>query len=92
MSFEVCKVIQPGDTVVFDPSSLNPEWWNKQTEEYLKKCYGYLGYGTEEQMMFTFLCEMSPQVGHCVLVEIGSGRVVTMVHISNLRKLTEDEC
>lgn len=80
-----------GDTVVFEPDNFNPDFWNNLSEEDRKRYYGPLGYGGEKKL-FTFICEMYPQLGHCVLIEIGTGKIETMRHISNFRLATDDEC
>jgi hypothetical protein len=83
---------QPGDTVVFDPDSFNPDFWDSLTEQDKLQCYGPLGYGREKPLFFTFICEHRPQSGHCVLVNMENQRVETMRHISDFRLATEDEC
>ena len=85
------KPFKPGDTVVFDPESFNPDFWNGLSEEDKVKYYGPLGYGQEKLKAFTYLCEMSPQLGHCILIEIGTGKVETMIHISDFRLATDEE-
>ena len=80
-----------GDTVFFDPESFNPKFWNGLTEEEKIKCYGGVGYGREKPVAFTFVCEMFPQHGHCVLMEIPTGRIEMMRHISDFRLATDDE-
>lgn len=79
-----------GDTVVFDPNNFNPDFWNNLSEEDRIKFYGPLGY--KDPKTFTFICEMSPQNGHCVLVDIATGKVETMRHISDFRLATDQEC
>lgn len=81
-----------GDTVAFDPSSFNPKYWDKLSKEQKFMYYGELGYGSDKLKTFTFLTEMYPQAGHCVLVEIDTGKIHTMVHMSNLRLVGDEEC
>jgi len=85
-------MFKPGDTVIFDPDTFNPDYWDKLSEEDRVKYYGPLGYGREKPLHFTFLCEHSPQFGHCVLVNMETQQVETMRHTTNFRLATEDEC
>ena len=85
-------MFKPGDTVVFDPDSFNPDYWNKLSEEEKIKYYGPLGYGKDKPLLFTFLCEHSPQIGHCVLVNMETQKVETMRHTDNFRLVTDEEC
>lgn len=85
------KTFKPGDTVVFDPQGLNQEWWSKQSEADKLKWYGPLGYGAKKLHLFTFICEHSPQAGHCVLISMQDQHVETMRHTSDFRLATEEE-
>jgi len=85
-------MFKPGDTVVFDPDSFNPYMWSKMSEDDKIKYYGPLGYGREKPLLFTFLCEHSPQVGHCVLVNMETQQIETMRHTSDFRLATDEEC
>lgn len=85
------KQFKPGDTLVFDPSNFNPEYWDKLSEADRKKYYGAIGYGDERPHLFTFVCEHRPQSGHCVLVSILDQHVETMRHTTDFRLATEDE-
>lgn len=79
-----------GDTVFFDPDSFNPEYWNKLSIADKKKYYGDLyDFNNNKPIPFTFLCYHSPQVGHCVLVNMKNQKVETMRHPDNFR-LAED--
>ena len=80
-----------GDTVVFDHTTLNEEWWNKLPEEDKIKYYGPLGYGRDRPVLFTFICEHSPQTGHCMLVNMENQQIETMRHTENFRLATDDE-
>ncbi len=81
-----------GDTVVFDPESFNPAFWNNLGEEERIKYYGPLGYGEEKLKFFTFITEMQPQGGHCILIDITTGKIETMRHTTNFRLATDEEC
>lgn len=80
-----------GDTITFDETSFNPEFWANLTEEEKKRYYGRYGYGNATLMLFVFICE-SPQNGHSILVDTDTGEVLTMVHARNFRLATEEEC
>ena len=84
---------KPGDTVVFDPDSFNPDFWNGLSLEQKKRYYGNL-YNFEEDKpyLFTFLCYHSPQVGHCVLVSMEDQHIETMRHPDDFRLVGDDEC
>jgi hypothetical protein len=85
------KKFKPGDTVVFDPGGFNPEYWNGLSESDRQKYYGPLGYGAAKLYLFTFICEHSPQGGHCVLISMDDQHVETMRHTTDFRLATEDE-
>lgn len=86
------KQLKPGDTVVWDHRTLNPEYWNNLSEKDRVLFYGPLGYGQANPPYFTFLCHHSPQSGHCCLVNMETQQIETMRHTSEFRALTEDEC
>lgn len=93
---------KPGDTVIFDPST-DPMWdLYSQTDKV--RWYGDFGYefldiGREEPVygfnvrkrLLTFICEHNPQHGHCVLMQMWSGKLILMCHMDNFRLATEDE-
>ena len=84
---------KPGDTVAFDPESFNPDYWDDLTLEQKEYYYGDLyDFQLDTPVLFTFLCEHSPQVGHCVLVNMSNQKVETMRHTNNFRLVTDDEC
>jgi hypothetical protein len=85
-------MFKPGDTVVFDPDSFNPEWWNALSEKERLRYYGCLGYGRDKPLLFTFICEYHPQIGHCVLINMENQKIETMCHISDFRLAIENEC
>jgi hypothetical protein len=85
------KSFKSGDTVVFDPTTFNPEYWENLSEEDRLKYYGRLGYGRERPHFYTFLCEHSPQGGHCVLISMEDQHVETMRHVNDFRLATEEE-
>lgn len=87
-----------GDIVVFDPSPFNPEFWKSLSEKDKKKYYGRLGYGAKKTKLFVFLstinCLMDKKVrdsGHCVLLDLLTGKLEVMCHTSDFRYATEDE-
>ena len=84
-------MFKPGDTVVFDEKSFNQTFWANLSEEDKVKYYGPLGYGREKPLLFTFLCEHSPQSGHCVLINMETQQLETMRHISDFRLATDEE-
>lgn len=85
------KKFKPGDTVVFDPSGFNQDWWNKLSEDERKLYYGVLGYGAVKPHLYTFLCEHRQQPGHCVLVSMQDQHIEIMRHTTDFRLATEDE-
>lgn len=82
---------KPGDTVIFDPSSFNQDWWSGLPESDRQKYYGAVGYGAERPHLFTFICEHRPQGGHCVLISMEDQHVETMRHPDEFRLATVDE-
>ena len=85
-------MFSPGDSVIFDPSTFNPSYWDNLPESERLRYYGVLGYGEKLPRVFTFLCEHSPQLGHCVLIDMRTQRVETMRHICNFRLATDEDC
>lgn len=83
---------KPGDTVIWDENNFNPKFWDNLPEEDRIKYYGPLGYGQEKPVLFTFICEHSPQLGHCVLINMHTQEVETMRHTSEFRLATDEEC
>lgn len=81
-----------GDTIVFDPTSFNPDFWDNLNESDRIKYYGDLGYGKDEPVFFSFLFEHKPQFGHCSILNLDNGKIETMRHINNFRLVTDDEC
>lgn len=81
-----------GDTVVFDPDSFDMDYWDTLSEEAKIIFWGELGYGEPTPKLLVFMCELSPQSGHCVLMELESGKMHNMRHTDNFRKATEEEC
>ena len=81
--------MQSGDVVVFDPSKFNIKYWEGLPEEIKIKGYGRLGYG--ETHYFIFLTVILQAPGHCIIVSNKTGKIETMVHMSELRVITDDE-
>lgn len=80
-----------GDTVVFDPKSFNPNYWNRLSKEEKSKYYGHL-HNDKDPILFTFLCHHQPQHGHCTLINMDTNEVLVMCHTGNFRLATEEEC
>lgn len=86
-------MFNPGDTVVFDPHSFNPNYWNGLLMEEKKKYYGDLyDFDNNAPTLFTFLCHHKPQHGHCTLINMDTGKVEVMRHTVDFRLATEEEC
>lgn len=82
-----------GDTVAFDPTSFNPDYWNDLSLAQKKRYYGDLyDFDNDKPYLFTFLCYHSPQVGHCVLINMDNQKVETMRHPDDFRLVGDDEC
>ena len=83
-----------GDTVMFDPASFNSEYWNNLSDEDKRKYYGDICNfdNPDKPFLFTFITEQSPQVGHCVLINMQNQKVETMRHTTNFRLVGEEEC
>ena len=79
-----------GTVVVFDPTSFNPDFWEKLSEEDRVKYYGPLGYGSDKVKLFVFVCEIN-ESGHCLLVDMDTGENVLMRHTCDFRPATEEE-
>lgn len=91
-----------GDTLVFDPESFNPEFWNRLSEEDKYRYYGSRFYHrpddwnnkfeTLKPKLMTFICEHHPQQGHCVLMDMSTGQLYPMCHPCNFRLVSDEEC
>jgi len=82
-----------GDTVQFDSSSLNKEFWDQLPIEEKRKYYGVFYHdGTSNLKLFTFITEHFPQTGHCILMDMRTGELLPMCHACNFRLVNEDEC
>lgn len=87
------KTFELGDTVVFDPTTFDRDYWCRLSMEDKKKYYGDLfDFDHNKPILFTFLCHHKPQHGHCMLVNMYTGKVEVMRHTNNFRKAMEDEC
>jgi hypothetical protein len=82
------KKFKKGDTVILDVSSL------PYSEADKTRYYGALGYGRprNKPLLFTFLCEHSPQKGHCVLINMETKQLEIMRHVEDFRKASKNEC
>lgn len=85
------KRFTQGTVVVFDPTSFNPDFWNKLSEKEKLKYYGPLGYGSDKKKFFVFITEIKNAPGHCVLADLDDGRIEVMRHISDFREVSEEE-
>lgn len=86
-------MFNPGDTIIFDPSTFDQEFWENLPKKDKIKYYRKYGFGEPKMKLFTFICELSPQKRHCLVVEICHPPVFhTMVHMSEFRLATDDEC
>lgn len=85
------KEFKFGDVVAFDPSNFNPEYWDNLPESDRIKYYGALGYGSKSLKAFVFITEIKPTPGHCVLIDMDDGHIEMMRHISDFRKVKEEE-
>lgn len=83
--------MKPGTVVIFNPSSFNPDFWNKLPEADRIKYYGSLGYGSNKKKFFVFLTEVKNAPGHCILVDLDDGHIETMRHTSDFREVEEEE-
>jgi hypothetical protein len=83
--------INPGTVVVFDEKCVNPFVWKKMSEEDRIKNYGFLGYRSDKIKRFVFLCEIKNAPGHCVLIDLETQQILTMVHTNLLREVTIEE-
>lgn len=92
-------MFRQGDTVVFNPDSLNVNYWDNLTYEEKRKYYGVF-FKTDNVIpleynklkLLTFICEHSPQTGHCVLMDMSDGKLIPMCHTNNFRLANDEEC
>ncbi len=94
--------IRRGDVVTLDLETIKD-----YSDEDKKKYYGYLGYGEEKPRMFVFITRIYSQSewansagkmkkhrvdnGHCVIMDMNTQLLVSMVHTVNLRHAEESE-
>ena len=45
-----------------------------------------------KRKLFTFICEHHPQTGHCVLMDMNTGELLSMCHTNNFRLAADEEC
>lgn len=87
------KKFNIGDTVAFDPDSFNKEFWNELSIQQKRRYYGTLyDFDNNKPYLFTFICEHSPQIGHCVLINMDNQKIETMRHTNNFRLVNDEEC
>lgn len=84
------QTFKPGTVVVFDPSSFNPNFWDKLPEEDRIKYYGSVGYGSKKTKLFVYMCEINDS-GHCVLIDMDTKENVLMRHTCDFRPATDEE-
>lgn len=84
------KTFKQGTVVVFDPASFNPGFWERLPEDERIKYYGALGYGSDKNKFFVYVCEINDS-GHCLLVDMDTGLNVLMRHTYNFSPATEEE-
>lgn len=95
------KPFKKGSVVVFDPTSFNPDFWNKLSEADKIKYYGPIGYGAAKPKLYIYMSEIlgAPDSvdgkqyssGHCVLIDMDTGQNEIMRHSCDFRLATEDE-
>lgn len=93
-------VFEPGTVVLWTHKNFNPEHWNGMSEEERIKYHGWAGYGAPEygtfrQKAFVFICPINDadgtDSGHCVLLDMKTGKMEWMRHTVELRAATEEE-
>ena len=42
--------------------------------------------------LFVFMGEILQTPGHCILLDLDSGKIIGLYHTSNFREATDDEC
>lgn len=67
--------------VVFDIKSCSKEQYKKYYEETFPK-----------GKLFIFLGEVLQTPGHCILLDLSTGKVIGLYHMMNFRLATQDEC
>lgn len=66
--------------VKFDYSDMTDEW----KKEYLKVF--------EPDKIYIYLGEITQMPGHCIVIEMETGKVISGYHTENFIELKEDEC
>lgn len=70
--------------VVFDINTIPEQYRSgKDYKKYYKK---------HENKRYIYLGEIYQCLGHCILLDVESGKVESMYHTNNFRQLTEEEC
>jgi hypothetical protein len=88
-------MFRTGDTVIFDPDSFREPLQPQDIDKWYRKyyyCDPLVPADRWKPILFTFICEHHPQNGHCILMKIKSGALLSMCHISDFRLATEEEC
>jgi len=85
------KKIESGTVVVFDENLINSFVWNRMSQEEKVKNYGFLGYRSDKIKRFVFLCEIKNAPGHCVIVDLETQKLLTMIHTNILREVKPEE-
>ena len=73
-------MIHKNALVKFDFSDMRDDW----KKEYLKTF--------KPNKVYIFLGEIFQMPGHCIVVEMKTGKVICGYHTENFIELTEDEC
>ena len=68
------------------------QYFNTLNEEDKVTYYGDFGYGRCITKLFTYICEHKPQRGHCVIMDMSTGKLIPMCHPEDFRLALEEEC
>ena len=91
------REFHPGDVVIWAPSH---DIYAGTTEVQRINWYSRLGYGAATRPLFVYVCPINacnlvPGVrmdsGHCILIELGTGRIEWMRHPDDFRYATNEE-
>jgi len=82
-------MFRTGDTVIFDPDSFRESLKPREIEMWYSRYYKS---HNSKPKLFTFICEHHPQTGHCVLMDMNTGELLSMCHTNNFRLAADEEC